>query len=449
MGQPKSSNNQTSLSSFASVWSIAGPSIGVFLMATVAGVLVIKIVSDLGTPAVAAVTAGQRINFILVALIMGLGAATTALVARAWGAKNHALATSYARLAIAVGVGMSIVVAALVAIFAETLAAFFRLDAETAPLAVTYIRWLNVFAVSQAILMILSTASRAIGDAKTPLYLGLFAHGTSVMLAWALSYGKFGLPAMGVHGAAVGWGIAFSITAFAYLFLWMSNRLMLKFSHAEAGDRAQPSRFIQVSLPATFEQLLMQSAMMVYVWFVARHGTAAFAAYGIGISLLSVTIVIGMGFSIAASALVGQQLGAGNREGAVESGYSALRLALVIMTLLGGLTSYFSTELAGLLVDDPEVIKLAGSFVLILGLAQPFLAIDLVLGGAMRGAGDTRFPMVAGIISAVCVRLTLAWIATLLKLPVSWLFAVFMADQMLKSILIWRRYQGHRWLRVL
>jgi len=451
MGQPSPQINTSakSPSMMASVWSIAGPSIGVFLMATIAGVLIIKIVSGLGTPAVAAVTAGQRINFVLVAMLMGLGAATTALVSRAWGAKDPELATAYARLGLVSGVIIALIIAAFSAFFAPQISEFFKLDDVSAPLAVSYIRWMSLFAVSQSILMVLSTACRSIGDAKTPLYLGLFGHSSSVFLAWALTYGKLGLPAMGIQGAAIGWGVAFSLCAFAYLALWMNNRLRLGFSLSAQAPKADLSRFIRVCMPATIEQFMMQAAMLVFVWFVARHGTEAFAAYGIGISLLSVTIVIGMGFSIAAASLVGQSLGAGDREGAIESGYSALRLALVTMTILGALTSFFSTELARLLVDDPEVVRLTALFVLILGLAQPILAIDLVLGGAMRGAGDTRFPLFAGLISAVFIRLTLAGIATWLELPVQWIYSVFMADQLVKSTIIVWRYRGLRWLRAL
>ncbi len=442
----KSTSPATTLSS---VWSIAGPSIAVFLMATIAGVLIIKIVSGLGTPAVAAVTAGQRINFVLVALLMGLGAATTAMVSRAWGAKNYTLAIAYTRLALKLGIGIAVIVGSLTAIFAEQFAQFFRLDAEAAPLAVVYIRWLSLFAVSQALVMVLSTACRAIGDAKTPLYFGVTANGTSVVLAWALCYGKWGLPALGLHGIATGWGIAFSLTALLYVLLWMSDRLSLRFRLPPDCETANVSRFIKVCIPATVEQLIMQAAMLVFVYFIARHGTAAFAAYGVGINLLSVTIVIGMGFSIAAAALVGQQLGANNRDKAVESGYSAMRLALIIMTVLGALTSYFAEQLASLLVKDPEVIRLTSQFVFVLGLVQPMLAIDLVLGGAMRGAGDTRYPLIAGIITAVGVRLTLAAIATVLKLPVIWIFSIFLVDQLAKCSLILMRYRGKRWLRVL
>jgi len=432
-----------------SVWSIAGPSIAVFMMATIAGVLIIKIVSDLGTPAVAAVTAGQRINFILVALLMGLGAATTALVSRAWGANDKVLATAYTRLALTVGIALSVIIGALMALFADQVAAFFRLNSEAAPLATEYIRWLSLFAVSQAISMILSTASRAIGDAKTPLYVGIIANSSAVLLAWALAYGKWGLPAMGVFGAAVGSGVAFSFSALIYLLLWMSDRLRLQFSLPADAPRTDFPRFLKVCLPAGIEQLIMQAAMLIFVWFVAQHGTEAFAAYGVGLNLLSLTIVVGLGFSIAASALVGQQLGAGNRQGAIDSGYRALRLAFITMSSLGLLSVMFSREMASMLSNDPEVIELTSHFVFVLGIVHPFLAVDLVLGGAMRGAGDTRFPLMAGIISAVIVRLSLAGIATLMALPVQWIFSIFLADQVVKCIIIWRRYEGRRWLRVL
>ena len=109
-----------------------------FLMSTIAGVIIIRIVAGLGTPAVAAVTAGQRINFLTVALLMGLGAATTALVARAWGAKTPALAAAYTRLSLQMGLAVAIVMSLVAIVFAEQLAGFFRLEDESRAMAVKY-----------------------------------------------------------------------------------------------------------------------------------------------------------------------------------------------------------------------------------------------------------------------------------------------------------------------
>ncbi|NIB40896.1 MATE family efflux transporter [Pseudomaricurvus alkylphenolicus] len=446
-----------------SVWSIAAPSITLFLMATLAGVVIIKIVSSLGTPAVAAVTAGQRINFVMVALLMGMGSATTAMVSRAWGSGDKRRATEATRLSLKVGLGVCILVSISAISLAQPLAHFFQLDDESYPLAVDYIRLLCLFGPAQGIVMILSTAFRAIGDAKTPMFVGILANGISIAGAYVFAYGELGMPAMGVNGAAIGWGLSFAFAALAYLGLWLSGRLPLPFSIpepkparidelpdlagcAETVQRISLNRFLTICLPATMEQVVMQGAMLLFVGFVAAYGTPAFAAYGVGMNLFAVTMVIGLGFSIAASALVGQCLGAGDHQAALDSVYQALRLALTTMVISGILAGTFAEELAHLMVDDPEVAALTAQFVIVVALMQPMLAVDFVFGGAMRGAGYTGYPLIAGLITILGVRLPLAALVTEFHLPVQWIFGVFVVDLLVKAIMISLRFRKRTWL---
>ncbi len=432
-----------------SVFSIAGPSIAVFMMNTIAGVLVIRIVADLGTPAVAAVAAGQRINFVLVALIMGLGAATTALVSRAWGGGASEEAGAWTTLSIKLGLIASTGICIVVALLAGPIANYFALEGEAEMLAVDYIRLMALFGPVQGIVMVLATACRAVGDARTPLYLGTCANLLSVACAWALAYGAFGLPAMGTRGAAIGWGTAYVFSSTAYLWMWRRGRLILPFPHRQHRRALSLRRFASVAAPATVEQVIMQVAMLVFIGFVAVYGTTAFTAYSIGLNLFAVSMVIGLGFSIAASALVGQCLGAGDPEAAIDSAHKALRPALVTMLASGMLMALCAEQLAGLMVMDPEVIALTAQFVIALGVLQPLLAIDFVLGGALRGAGDTRYPMIAGVIAIVFCRLPAAALVVWLELSVTWLFWLFLGDQVVKLVFIIHRFRSRRWLKAL
>ncbi len=193
----------------------------------------------------------------------------------------------------------------------------------------------------------------------------------------------------------------------------------------------------------------MQVAMLVFIGFVAVYGTTAFTAYSIGLNLFAVSMVIGLGFSIAASALVGQCLGAGDPEAAIDSAHKALRPALVTMLASGMLMALCAEQLAGLMVMDPEVIALTAQFVIALGVLQPLLAIDFVLGGALRGAGDTRYPMIAGVIAIVFCRLPAAALVVWLELSVTWLFWLFLGDQVVKLVFIIHRFRSRRWLKAL
>ena len=128
---------------------------------------------------------------------------------------------------------------------------------------------------------------------------------------------------------------------------------------------------------------------------MAQYGTVAFAAYGIGMSLVSFTIVIGFGFGIATATLAGQQLGAGDRDAAARVVGRALGMAILIMATLSAVVAWAAEDLALFMIDDPEVTALTVAFIYFIAVGQPIMAIEFTLGGAFRGAGDTRFPLVA------------------------------------------------------
>lgn len=432
-----------------SVWSIAGPSIVVFLLSTLAGVAIIKIVAGLGTPAVVATTAGQRVHFIQLALLMGMGAATTALISRAWGGKNIPLAVDTMKLSIKFGLSICILLSLLAFLTAGYMGSFFQLTGDSRELAITYIRWMFVFAPFQGLVMMMSTASRAAGDAKVPLYMGIISNVSSVVAAYGLAYGVMGLPAMGVKGAAIGWGLAYLISAVIYFSCWYFGYLKLPFKTAAAGEKAKTDQFIRISMPATVEQIIMQGAMLVFIAFVAQYGTEAFAAYGVGINIMSVAAVIGLGFSIAASANVGMSLGAGKPQKALEASMEALKLAVIILTIVGLGLGLFAETISQFMVADRLVVEISTQFLWILACLLPVLAVDFVLSGAMRGAGDTRYPLIAGIMTSLGVRLPLAALCLWLELPVWCIFSVFLFDQLVKCFLLVRRYRQKRWLTAL
>jgi Na+-driven multidrug efflux pump len=208
-------------------------------------------------------------------------------------------------------------------------------------------------------------------------------------------------------------------------------------------------RLVEIGYPAALEQITWQGGFVVFLWIIALHGTAPYAAYGIGTNILSFSFVVGYGFSIAAATLVGQHLGAGDRDGAVRGGWRACGLAVAVMLGFSVLIVTAAEPLARFLIDDPEVIRLTVAFVHILGVAQPLMAIEFALGGALRGAGDTRFPFLAVLVGLLAVRITLASVFTWLALPVEWVFGALIADYAVKATILTMRFRGGRWQRAL
>lgn len=428
-----------------SILQLAWPAIVGNLLYSLVGFIDIKIVGSLGASAVAAVTTGNRIFFVMQAVLMAVGAGTTAMVARAWGAEDRDEAERVTRASTLVGVAIGLLLSLPGLLFAREMAGIFRLDGETLDLAATFIRWLSVFNVSFAVSMMIGTALRAAGDTLTPLAIGAVTNVVNVVLLYGLVFGELGLPKMGVAGAAVANGVAFTVGAVISLVLWLRGQLLLGVGHGKSVTRERVGQLMRIGYPAGLEQAAWQAGFIIFLWIVALYGTEPYAAYGIGVNILSFSFVVGFGFSIAGSTHVGQHLGAEDPEGAARSGWHAMRLSIIAMAVLGSLIIFFAHEIASFMIDDPEVIRYTVAFIYILGAVQPLMAIEFSLGGSLRGAGDTRFPLVTTLTGLIGVRAALAGLFAWIGLDAIWIYAALIADYIVKATMLTLRFRSGRW----
>ena len=428
------------------VWQLAWPTIISNLLFTTVGFLHIKIASPLGTHAVAAVTTGHRVFFLIQAIMMGLSVATTALVARSWGANNtrRAEMVTWTSLAVAITLGLALSLPAL--LVPEVVAGLFRLDPETTAMAARFIFWLGLFNVFAAINLVLSTALRATGDVITPLWFLFFSSILNVLFGYLLAFGGGFLPAMGVSGISLGGSSAATIITVLFVIFWWSGRFNLKPVKRATINLPIARQMWTIGLPSVLEQGFVQLAFLAFFAIVAQYGTTAYAAYGIGISLVSFSIVIGFGFGIAAATLVGQQLGAGRPDLAIKAGWRGLRMAIAAMLLFSVLMAIYAEELAAFMISDPEAIHLTAVFIYIIAVCQPLMAVDFALAGALRGAGDTRFPLLATTSGILLGRLLPALLFLKLDLSIYWILSVMFTDYAIKAALLLYRYRSQQWV---
>ena len=431
------------------LWMLAWPSILSNLAASTAGLVDVKIVGLLGPSAVAAVGAGMRIYFASQVAMIAITAGTTALVARAIGARDQAEAERVTRASLAIALGFSLVLSALGMALAEPLARSFDLDLETARQSARFIGVLSLFNVGFATFGVLGAALRAAGDARTPLWVGAGANVVNALLDYALVLGHFGAPQLGVVGAAFATGTSFALAGVVLAVLWRRRTGARGRDPEPAFTRPRVRALLRIGVPAAVEQLFWQGGLVAFLYVVARYGRDPFAAYNIGVQILSFSFVVGFGFSVAASTLVGQHLGAGDPEGARASGWRAMRWSLCAMVLLGAGILATGDTIARALIDDPEVVRLTRVFLFMLGAAQPLMAIEYALAGALRGAGDTRFPLLTTLIGLIVVRLGLATTGAALGLDIAWVYGALILDYAVKAALLTLRFRSGAWLRAL
>ena len=430
-----------------SIWELALPSIMGNLSYTIVGMVQTKFVGELGPQALAAVGAGQRVMFAMLAILMAVSAGTTALVARAWGAGDYEEASRVTMASLVLAGSMAAVVAVLGFLFAGSMAGVFGLDEETLGMATRNIRWLSFFNIAFAGMLILSAALRASGDAWSPLWISAGINVLNLPLLYAFIFGRWGMPEMGVAGAAVAAGIAFSLGTLVLLTLWVRQKFRVR--HVTGGwwRRQRLKQLVNIGYPAALEQGVFQLGFFIFLILIGNnYGTEAFAAYNIGVNILAICMTVGFGFSIAGSTLVGQHLGAKDFAGAVRSGWRAMFLAIASMGLIGLAVMVFAEALATYFIGDGELtIEYTVQFIYVLGAMMPLLAVEFAIGGALRGAGDTRFPLIATILGLLVMRCGLAAIAAYFGLSVIWVYAALIGDYVLKgAMLIWRFRQG-RW----
>ena len=431
------------------VWTLAWPSIITNLFYATSSIAAIKVVGGLGPDAIAAAVTGQRVTFILQAVLTGVLAGSTALIARNWGANDKEEAGIFFSRTIQLVIFLALISAVLIWKFAEPLVIFFGLKGEALVFSTQYLKSIAPFYVAYGCGLGLITALRAIGDVKTPLVIGIIMNLFAVFFMLVLVNGWLGFPKYGVVGAALGNGVSFVIGAVLLIVFWLSNQLEVKYSSIFHFDINRVKAIFEVGLPAALEQVIFQIGITAFLILVAFYGTEAYAAYGIGVQILSFSIVIGFGFSIAGATLVGQHLGAKDEEQAKRAGWGAMRLSILSMTFFGILIVLFAEPLARYMIDNDEVVRLTVIFIWLLGSMQPLMAIEFSLGGALRGAGDTKTPLAITLTCLLFIRVFLAVIFFLLEARVEVIFSTLVADYVVKGFLYVARFRSDRWMNAL
>lgn len=390
---------------------LAWPVAAEMLLHTLTQIIDMMMVARLGRNALAAVGLSFRPMFFTLSIFLGIGAGTTALVARAMGRRQPREASEVAHQSALATVVLSACLAALFWGFAPAILRFMGAAPEVLPLGVSYMRGLAWGMVFMYTANVLTAALRGAGDTHTSMRVYFVANVLNVVLNYTLIFGHFGFPRLEVLGAAVATSISRAAGGLAILWLVLRGRLVI----TRPGRLLEfhPGifwRVVRVGVPATAERMLLSVAMILHLRMVAVEGTIAVAAATLSQNIEELSHMPSIGLSVAASALVGQFLGHERPDAAERSGRECVRIALSFMGVMGLLFILFPRIWLSLYAPEAELIPLATTLVRWTGVAQPFMAVAFVFAGALRGAGDTRSVMYATAVSMWGIRLGLTYL---------------------------------------
>lgn len=430
------------------VLALALPAVGEQTLNMVVGLADIFMVGHLGAVAVTAVGLSNQAVMLVTTFFAATATGVTALVARHIGAGEPARANTIAHqgyllgavfgvLALAFGLSMSL----------PTMRAL-QAPAEVVGDGATYLSIVALSFPLAAWLFIGNAALRGSGDTRTPMLIMLVVNIVNIAVAYAAIYGVGPLPALGVAGSAIGAAAGRSMGGLLVTALLLRGRSGLHLHvHRLLPDLPQIKRIANIGLPAGVEQLLMRGAQTTFAATVATLGATAFAAHQIALQAESLSYMPGFGFAMAATTLVGQGLGARDPARARADGRLSQWLAAAIMSGMGVLFFLFPAQIIGVFISDPQVIQLGIWPLRLVAFSQPILATSMVLGGALRGAGDTRTTLFITSGGLWLVRLPLAWLLVpRLGLIGAWLAMI--TDLYVRGTLAWLRFRGDHWTRL-
>ena len=295
-------------------------------------------------------------------------------------------------------------------VFAEPMLAVFGAAPDVVALGAAYIQIISLVVFFQFIGFLGSAALRGAGDTVTPLWIGVLVNVVNFGINVNLIFGNAFVPRLGVPGAAIGTSISYVIGALILLAILVRGKGRLKLHLSGAWVHMETVRRIfRIGWPAALEQIFLNVAFLAWVGMVIVFGTEVLAAHQIGLRIQSFAFMPGFGFAIAATALVGQNLGARNPDEAEKSGWEAAKFSVAVMSVIALAIFLLAEPIARVFIGDPVVVDFSITFIRIHAISIPAVGIFFAIDGALRGAGDTRFPLIVSLSGMYLVRLPLSY----------------------------------------
>ena len=409
-------------------------------------------IPEYAAQAVSAVGMTNQPVFLGLSFVQALNVGGTAIIARYYGAKkykNISLVLKHVMLLAMLGFVLPISV--LMILLAPYVLSFLGADASVIEVGSAYFRVIMLGFIFQSFSFTMTAALRGIGETKIPMRNNLIANSLNVLGNAVLIYGLFGFPVLGVTGAAISTALSNVIAMSLNLRYVLSKKSVLYLDFKEKFEfRFEMMKdLIRIGLPTALEQLALRVGIISFLNIVSGLGTNVYAAHQISLNILNLTYSPAQAFGITASTLMGQSLGAKNEQLARMYTRMCQRIGFIIAIGMSLFIFFGSKTLAEFYSTNPEIIQNTMIALTIVAFVQPFQSHQLITSGALRGAGDTVWPLIAIFVGSILIRVSLGYIFVNmigLGLAGAW-YAVFI-DQFIRWLIILFRFKSGKWKNI-
>nr|WP_300342179.1 MATE family efflux transporter [Fusobacterium sp.] len=431
---------------FLAIMTIALPAITDLFAQTLLGFFDMLMVGRLGAEAISSVGVGNApINAVL-PIFFAVSIGTTALVSRAYGSNNKKEGKNAMAQSLILSLPISLGITLLLFIFKDkTLQLVGRANDMNLQMTSEYYATVLLGMPFLCFNVVFFAAYRSISKANMPMIANILSIFSNILFNYLFIF-VFG---WGVMGAGIATTLSrgmitciFIYTTFFTKRFWVSIPLR----KLKLFDKNMSGRILKVGIPAAVEQGVFRIGMLIFEMMVISLGTMAYTSHKIALTAESFSFNMGFGFSVAGTALVGQQLGKGSAKNAHRDAMATTALAIFMMSLFGLTFFIIPGTIIHMFTDEPEIKEMATVALRLVSICQPFQAVSMVLSGCLRGAGDTKAVLWITAIGMYIIRIPLTYFF-LYKMDtgLSGAWIVMTIDLAFRSIACYRVFKKGRW----
>ncbi len=431
--------------------SVAWPAVMESFFVVLAGMIDTMMVSTLGSYAVSAVGLTVQPKFIGLTLFFGINVAVSALVARRKGEQRQEKANKILLTALVLSMLACVVISVSFVLFAPQLMRLSGSNSDTHEAAVEYFRIIMAGTVFNVITMVINAAQRGSGHTRLSMTTNLTSSVVNVIFNYLLINGHLGFPALGIRGAAIatvlGTVVSAGMAVFSlfrpssYVCFYMMRKLPLR------PERENVRAIWRIAYNTSLENIAARVGFLATAMVAARLGTDEFAAHNIGMNLLSLGFSFADGMQVAAVALTGEALGAGEKEKAKRYGAICQRIGLIISLILSLLLLFGGKWFFGLYFRETHILDMGEvicRFIMVIVLLQ---ISQIICSGGLRAAGCVRFVLISATVSIAIIRTVVTIVlVTVFHMGLAGVWIGILADQASRFIFVSLRFRQGKWV---
>jgi putative MATE family efflux protein len=410
----------------------------------------VVMIGQLGETPVAAVGLAAQIFFLLQLVLFGINSGASMFTAQLWGKLDLSNIRKVLVMAITLGLGAGTIFLSLAWLAPQAVLGIYSTDPEVVALGSQYLRIFGWAYIFFPVTFSFSMVMRSIGDVKTPMLVSAGALAFNALLSYLLIFGKLGLPALGVQGAAIAGLLARLLECGVLLWIVYRRRspIALHLRDLLGLDLSFIGRVFKPMLPVILNETFWSFGTTAYSVVYARIGTDSIAAMNIVSTIDNLAFVFIFGLSNATAIMVGNRIGSGDESRAFKYAVRSLILAILFGILVGSQVLLWSPYIVGLYKVPPVVIEYASKVLIILAaLVWLRAANSIIVVGILRSGGDALFSFFLDGMVIWIVGVPMAFFtAFVLHWPVYWVYLAIMSEELLKWVIGMLRIFSKKWI---